>query len=528
MINIFSLNPFGLEPITLLTSFLSFIALLIGIGKDYLETAEKWKEFSSNITKEPKGQEILSTPFSEEKLVKDLSFAIKNLSYFSTPLFCLPFPHPYYHVKDDKEYLFKIYKSFAIERRAVFPFFTFHSITLRSIVKYTEVFSWSYFGPMVYYYYLQGLGHFSLKNSRILNVSSLSYLEGEVLKVDSVIEDNHRKLSVTTKGEATELFYRKKLDSVILKDSTRSYITNSFNSFLKYDSQFNKIKANQNGKIGFIFHGEKGTGKSEVAKSFLTQNTYVYRLIPSNLEELVLLLNYVNNDIKESYSFKRFHEPISLPILHKPYKETISTGASVERYKVAKNLSYEGSIGEFNELDQEIAAQVTDYISAIIIDDMDRIDFSDEKHIPALLHAIDTIGSDGKPIVLVATTNDYTLIPDVIRRPGRFSFLVKFDMFDTELIDKYIDNNWKEVTPEQRDKLHNILMAKAPAWAYSIVAPNIPIELAIDTLEEASIQNWKFENISTENTDSYTFSDANHFYDPDDIDELEEYIDAEY
>ena len=105
-----------------------------------------------------------------------------------------------------------------------------------------------------------------------------------------------------------------------------------------------------------------------------------------------------------------------------------------------------------------------------------------------------------------------------------------------DYLQKAIDTGNGEFTIDATDK-HNFAFAINNSIAgaiydmYRLPKYNLReafLTTAIDTLEEASIQNWKFENISTENTDSYTFSDANHFYDPDDIDELEEYIDAEY
>jgi len=113
------------------------------------------------------------------------------------------------------------------------------------------------------------------------------------------------------------------------------------------------------------------------------------------------------------------------------------------------------------------------------------------KFIPDVLSAIDNLGQE-QPTIIVVTTNDYREIPNVIRRPGRFSVLTKFSLFDEELVDMYVDSMWDEVTPTQRGEFHSLLVGKAQAWAYSMVGKGISPDVALETFAEAIRQDWQF------------------------------------
>jgi SpoVK/Ycf46/Vps4 family AAA+-type ATPase len=151
----------------------------------------------------------------------------------------------------------------------------------------------------------------------------------------------------------------------------------------------------------------------------------------------------------------------------------------------AKRLQYPHSLEEF-------VAQFPDpepfHVRGIIIDDLDRIDFSEEQFIPTLLAEIDDLGTQ-YPVMIIATTNEIENIPDVIRRAGRFTIHVEFTAFTEEMVDEYLNIHG---FAHLRDQFMPILINKPPAWPLALISRGMDPQQALSYLQYAHEQELSF------------------------------------
>jgi len=497
---------------------------LLALAKDVLAVLSEWRKREKELLEKgnPRSNKtrfVYYEPDKQSLLIDCFYESVRNLMWVSTPVIRSPVFLKYITEEDDEVRAVRGYYAFGIEKQSNFPYFDFCKISLvDGISTPLKGYHMMYRGPLCLYDYMMGSGFFALEHHSP-PCDGADYLEGKTLSVVRTAESatNKQVVSIIAGDGESSYYYRKNFNDITMKKETRKYLRASVTNFLSFQTQYDLSKSRQSNKFGLILHGEKGTGKSEVAKSILPENSFMTRLVPTCLEDLVTLLNKVIENSIPSVSDESANEGWMLDF-HAPYAETIRRGRSTNAYQIARIRGYTGSWEEFlRDYDPKEIADFDPTPFAIIIDDFDRIDFSETQHIPSLLSAIDRLGHPNRPVILIATTNDYRLIPDVIRRPGRFSFLVKFELFDDELINEYIDLMWESVTPEQRQKLHTLLNGKAPAWVYSMVTKSTTIDTAIDTLQEATRQDWKFEHDSTENIDA--MKDWPEIYDDDESDE---------
>jgi len=483
--------------------FIAGFATIIGTIGTFLKLAHealsvlmKWKKLvvPKKTVKISSFNQLHYREGDQQKIIDAFHEGLKGMMILSTPVVKLPAYFRYVLRGEEDAHSIHKYCALALGKLSVYPYFAFHIVWVKDVVpdpedEYRQM---DYEGPSFLYTFLLGKGFF-WPREHLPPCDGEEFLEGSSSSVVLTQNDGGLSKSVQT---TDAMFWRKSFSDIAMKKSTRAYLEKSVRNFLSFQTQYDLKKSHQARRMGFLLHGEKGTGKTEVAKSILPEGTDTLRIVPRDLEDLVLILEKIFASTLQQ--FEDTHDGWWLE-QHAPYSDLIEKGRSVGSYQCARFQGYMGSWEEFQRsYDVNLLMDLSPHPVAVIIDDLDRIDFSDTKHLPALLSVIDRIGFYQSPVLLIATTNDYKVIPDVILRPGRFSTLVKFDVFDKELIEEYIHSMWEGITTEQAQKLHALLLGRPPAWVYSMVTESTSIEIAIDNLTEATEQDWIFTPISAE------------------------------
>ena len=272
-------------------------------------------------------------------------------------------------------------------------------------------------------------------------------------------------------------FYR--IPDIILKESTENYLRGTVGHWSNYHTLYARQTAGNPMRMGMLLYGEKGTGKSEMSKCLGNTVGGILRVASvSNITELIQVLEH--QELGPSVDYDR---SISTAVENPVYR----LGHFRGEWEYARKRGYTGTLEEFVALPKANIGTVITYV----IDDLDRIDFSEVSLIPRLLSVIDELGRTS-PVLLIATANDYEKIPDVIRRAGRFTVNVKFDLVDEEIANRYIDRSWPQATLEQRELITGMILGEPMSWPTSLVTKEQDPDHVIEFLREAKHQNWRF------------------------------------
>lgn len=201
---------------------------------------------------------------------------------------------------------------------------------------------------------------------------------------DNRYKDKDHVIMIAPHPVSDKRINRKSYETIISKE--RDMYFNIITRFLNSKDYYNRI--GRLFKLGIILYGPPGTGKTSLIN---TTMDYLYR----------------NSETPISIEYKN----ITYSTL-KMLGDGTSNNSYVDTYSV-----YSGML-EKSEL------------SIYVIEEIDRY-VEDEVLLNVLMQFLDGLSSPDNAII-IATTNNLDVIPDVLKRPGRFDYFIHMDNFNEE------------------------------------------------------------------------------------------------